>query len=83
MLAIFRANPAAFDGNINRLHRGAVLIIPSHADVAAILIPQGIHDPVGGIAFPGNERVDYRLLRGLDDAFEQVIELLTGERRNG
>ena len=36
MLAIFRANPGAFDGNINRLHRGAVLTIPSHADVAAI-----------------------------------------------
>ncbi|MDP9083875.1 MAG: hypothetical protein M3N50_08930 [Pseudomonadota bacterium] len=36
MLAVFRANPGAFDGNINRLHRGAVLIIPSHAQVAAI-----------------------------------------------
>ncbi len=36
MLAIFRANPAAFDGNINRLHRGAVLTIPSRAEAAAI-----------------------------------------------
>jgi pilus assembly protein FimV len=36
MIAIFRANPAAFDGNINRLHRGAVLTIPSHAELAAI-----------------------------------------------
>src|ERR1700737_4795561 len=36
MIAIFRANPNAFDGNINRLHRGAVLTIPSHAEVAAI-----------------------------------------------
>ena len=36
MLAIFRANPGAFDGNINRLHRGAVLTIPSRADVEAI-----------------------------------------------
>jgi pilus assembly protein FimV len=36
MLAIFRANPSAFDGNINRLHRGAMLTIPSHAEVAAI-----------------------------------------------
>jgi pilus assembly protein FimV len=36
MIAIFRANPNAFDGNINRLHRGAVLIIPSHAEVASI-----------------------------------------------
>ena len=36
MIAIFRANPSAFDGNINRLHRGAVLTIPSRAEVAAI-----------------------------------------------
>lgn len=36
MIALFRANPGAFDGNINRLRRGAVLTIPSHAEVAAI-----------------------------------------------
>jgi pilus assembly protein FimV len=36
MLAIFRANPSAFDGNINRLHLDALLTIPSHADAAAI-----------------------------------------------
>jgi pilus assembly protein FimV len=36
MLAIFRANPAAFDGNINRLHLGALLTIPSSAEVAEI-----------------------------------------------
>jgi pilus assembly protein FimV len=36
MLAIFRANPAAFEGNINRLHLGAVLTIPPSAQVAAI-----------------------------------------------
>jgi pilus assembly protein FimV len=36
MIAIFRANPTAFDGNINRLHRGAVLTIPSHAEAAAV-----------------------------------------------
>jgi pilus assembly protein FimV len=36
MIAIFRANPGAFDGNINRLHLGAVLAIPSYAEVAAI-----------------------------------------------
>ena len=36
MIAIFRANPAAFDGNINRLHRGAVLTIPAHAELATI-----------------------------------------------
>jgi pilus assembly protein FimV len=36
MLAIFRANPHAFEGNINRLHLGAVLTIPSAADISAI-----------------------------------------------
>jgi pilus assembly protein FimV len=36
MLAIFRANPTAFEGNINRLHLGAMLTIPSSAEVAAI-----------------------------------------------
>ncbi|MEP6883617.1 MAG: FimV/HubP family polar landmark protein [Gammaproteobacteria bacterium] len=36
MIAIFRANPAAFDGNINRLHRGALLTIPAHAELEAI-----------------------------------------------
>jgi FimV-like protein len=36
MIAIFRANPEAFDGNINRLHRGAILAIPTSAEVAAV-----------------------------------------------
>jgi pilus assembly protein FimV len=36
MLAIFRANPHAFEGNINRLHLGAVLRIPSTADISTI-----------------------------------------------
>jgi len=36
MIAIFRANPAAFDDNINRLHRGALLSIPGTAEVSAI-----------------------------------------------
>jgi pilus assembly protein FimV len=36
MLAIFRANPNAFEGNINRLRLGAVLTIPSPADIANI-----------------------------------------------
>jgi pilus assembly protein FimV len=36
MIAIFRANPNAFDGNINRLYLGATLSIPSDAAVAAI-----------------------------------------------
>lgn len=36
MLAIFRANPAAFEGNINILHLGASLSIPSEQVIAAI-----------------------------------------------
>ena len=36
MLAIFRANPNAFEGNINRLRRGAVLTIPSAAEISTI-----------------------------------------------
>jgi FimV-like protein len=36
MIAIYRANPSAFDGNINRLRLGATLKIPSAAEVAAI-----------------------------------------------
>jgi pilus assembly protein FimV len=36
MIAIFRANPGAFEGNINRMRRGAVLAIPARAELAAI-----------------------------------------------
>jgi pilus assembly protein FimV len=36
MLAIFHANPNAFEGNINRLRLGAVLTIPSAADISSI-----------------------------------------------
>jgi FimV-like protein len=36
MIALFRANPTAFDGNINRLHRGALLTVPSSEMVASI-----------------------------------------------
>jgi FimV-like protein len=36
MLAIFRANPSAFENNINRLHLGATLTIPSAETIAAI-----------------------------------------------
>jgi pilus assembly protein FimV len=36
MLAIFRANPNAFESNINRLRLGAVLTIPSAADISTI-----------------------------------------------
>jgi pilus assembly protein FimV len=36
MIAIFRANPGAFDGNINRMHLGAVLTIPSYDEVESL-----------------------------------------------
>lgn len=36
MIAIYRANPDAFEGNINRLRQGAMLSLPSAADLAAI-----------------------------------------------
>jgi len=38
MIAIFRANPNAFEGNINRLRLGAVLTIPSATEVSAISV---------------------------------------------
>jgi pilus assembly protein FimV len=36
MIAVFRANPHAFEGNINLLHVGAVLRLPAESDVDAI-----------------------------------------------
>ncbi len=36
MIALFRANPSAFQGNINRLRSGAVLRIPELSDIEAI-----------------------------------------------
>jgi pilus assembly protein FimV len=36
MIAIFHSSPGAFDGNINRLHKGAVLNMPGPAALAAI-----------------------------------------------
>jgi pilus assembly protein FimV len=36
MIAIFRSNANAFDGNINRLHKGALLHIPDSSDYAGL-----------------------------------------------
>jgi len=44
MIAIFRANPSAFDGNINRLHLGAVLTIPSRTELAGISKAEAKHE---------------------------------------
>ena len=44
MIAIFRANPKAFDGNINRLRLGAVLTIPSASEVSTISVADAAHE---------------------------------------
>ena len=36
MIALFRANPEAFSGNINQLHAGAILRVPPSSEVAGI-----------------------------------------------
>jgi len=36
MIALFRANPEAFDGNINQLHAGAILRVPPSSEMATI-----------------------------------------------
>jgi pilus assembly protein FimV len=36
LVAIYRANPAAFDGNMNVLHAGAQLALPADSDLAAV-----------------------------------------------
>ncbi|MDE2306577.1 MAG: hypothetical protein KGL34_13535, partial [Gammaproteobacteria bacterium] len=36
MLALFRANPDAFGGNVNLLHRGAILRVPDADRIAAV-----------------------------------------------
>jgi pilus assembly protein FimV len=40
MIALFRANPEAFDGNINQLHAGAILRVPSSNEVAGIAVAE-------------------------------------------
>jgi pilus assembly protein FimV len=44
MIAIFRANPHAFEGNINQLRRGAMLTIPSAIEVSAISVANADHE---------------------------------------
>jgi len=36
IMGIFKNNPKAFDGNINSLHAGAMLTVPSKAEIASI-----------------------------------------------
>ena len=44
MIATFRANPEAFDGNINRLRNGALLRIPGAQDWQAMPIAETSHE---------------------------------------
>ena len=44
MIATFRANPTAFDGNINRLHKGAVLRIPGSEDWGTLSASEASHE---------------------------------------
>jgi pilus assembly protein FimV len=44
MMAIFRANPNAFEGNINRLRLGAVLTIPSATEASALSVADANHE---------------------------------------
>ncbi len=36
MIAVFRANPEAFNGNINQLHAGAILRVPPSSEIANV-----------------------------------------------
>ncbi|MEJ2514580.1 MAG: FimV/HubP family polar landmark protein [Gammaproteobacteria bacterium] len=36
IMALYRANPGAFDGNVNRLRAGAVLRVPSRQEISSI-----------------------------------------------
>ena len=36
MIALFRANPEAFNGNINLLHAGAILRVPAEGEIAGV-----------------------------------------------
>ena len=52
MIALFRANPDAFNGNINRLRAGSVLRIPDMAEIEAIVDRRGdgrSRAPDGGV----------------------------------
>jgi len=44
MIAIYRGNPTAFEGNINRLRLGAVLTIPSFPELLKISVADANHE---------------------------------------
>ena len=50
LVATFRANPSAFDGNINRLHRGALLRLPPKSEWSQLGVDEAtteVHRQVG------------------------------------
>ncbi|MFM2289443.1 MAG: hypothetical protein RL684_2586, partial [Pseudomonadota bacterium] len=47
MIALFRGNPAAFDGNINLLHRDALLTMPALASLAVMDAVQARREVAG------------------------------------
>ena len=60
MVALYQANPGAFDGNINRLRRGAILNVPTGAEMAGLTIANATSEVRrqneawrGGAARPG------------------------------
>jgi pilus assembly protein FimV len=57
LVATFRANPSAFDGNINRLHRGALLRLPPKSEWSQLGVDEAtaeVHRQVG--AWKGGHR---------------------------
>jgi len=68
MIALYRANPHAFDGNINRLRAGAVLRIPELAEIEAISASEAAqevarHAAEWGAALEGSSVVEAGRLR--------------------
>jgi pilus assembly protein FimV len=50
LIATFRANPTAFDGNMNRLHRGAILRLPPQSEWSQLGVDEAtaeVHRQVG------------------------------------
>lgn len=68
MIALYRANPEAFDGNINRLHAGAVLRIPELAEIEAISVAEAAQEVARqasewSAALPGSSTTEASRLR--------------------
>ncbi len=69
MIATFRANPTAFDGNINRLHKGAVLKIPGSEEWGTVDASAAQHEVSRQIA-------EWRTATGAGAASEGRVRLV-------